>query len=287
MKRVTLRAWMHRRAGRIALAVAVLLGVTTILIIIKKPEKEIALDVLSTKNNGVMPVVPVVPEVKTFQYIEVVNGCNWASVGECVNMRSGPGTTYPVIAQLRDGVVLEVDGSVEAEGLTWYKVKFRAWLRYPERVKGDLYIAQTDSVKVFSDVGIQEVSKPQSSNKRIVVDISEQLLYAYEGDVVYMKEKVSTGLNATPTPRGKFFVFKKTPTRYMQGPIPEVSDQYYDLPGVPWDLYFTAGGAVIHGSYWHNSYGMKWSHGCVNLPVDQAKKLYYWADVGIPVIVQD
>lgn len=286
MKRGTWRKWIHTRSGKITLVgVCVLLVAAVTFLIIGKSEKELVPELPLVQNEV---VVPEVPTGKTFKYMEVVGGCDWTGVGACVNIRSGPGTTYPVIAQLRAGVVLEVGESVEVEGLTWYKVIFTTWLRYPERVEGDLYVALTDSVNVFTDVGPQEASKSQTSlGKRIVVDISEQVLYAYEGDVVFMKEKVSTGLSETPTPRGKFFVFRKTPTRYMQGPIPEVSEQYYDLPGVPWDLYFTSGGAVIHGAYWHNSYGMKWSHGCVNLPVDQAKKLYYWADVGIPVVVQD
>ena len=66
----------------------------------------------------------------------------------------------------------------------------------------------------------------------------------------------------------------------MQGPIPGLSDQYYDLPGVPWNLYFTEYGAVIHGAYWHDNFGQPSSHGCVNLPIDEARKLYLWADVG-------
>ena len=73
----------------------------------------------------------------------------------------------------------------------------------------------------------------------------------------------------------------------MQGPVPGVSDDAYDLPGVPWDLYFTHGGAVIHGAYWHDKFGEPWSHGCVNLPLQKAKELYLWADVGTPVTVQD
>jgi lipoprotein-anchoring transpeptidase ErfK/SrfK len=66
-----------------------------------------------------------------------------------------------------------------------------------------------------------------------------------------------------------------------------VSDEYYDLPGVPWDLYFTVDGAVIHGAYWHEEFGQRWSHGCVNLPPDQAEKLYKWADIGMSVLVQN
>jgi lipoprotein-anchoring transpeptidase ErfK/SrfK len=91
----------------------------------------------------------------------------------------------------------------------------------------------------------------------------------------------------TPTPRGTFTIYKKTPSRYMQGPLPGISDQYYDLPGVPWTLYFTQEGAAIHGAYWHNNFGQRWSHGCVNVSLTEAETLYRWADVGTQVIVRD
>lgn len=237
------------------------------------------------------PVVVSTPEVKTiiktYQYLTVTDGCDWTWAGACVNMRSGPGTEYPVVERLRKGVVLMVGDYVEIDGLRWYKVVFDPWLRYPERVEGDLYVAATDSVELFTDIGTQDVARANaSSTKRIVVDSSEQMLYAYEGKTLFMKELISTGLDLSPTPHGNFFVFKKTPSRYMQGPIPGISDQYYDLPGVPWDLYFTAQGAVIHGAYWHDNFGEPWSHGCVNLPVDKARKLYEWADIGIRVSIQ-
>jgi lipoprotein-anchoring transpeptidase ErfK/SrfK len=121
----------------------------------------------------------------------------------------------------------------------------------------------------------------------MVVDVSEEKLYAYDGDKLFMEESISTGLEFTPTPRGTFTIFKMTPSRFMQGPIPGVSDQVYDLPGVPWNLYFTAGGAVIHGAYWHDKFGQPWSHGCVNLSTENAKKLYAWAVIGMKVTVQN
>ena len=73
----------------------------------------------------------------------------------------------------------------------------------------------------------------------------------------------------------------------MQGPLPGISDQYYDLPGVPWDLYFTHEGGAIHGAYWHDKFGERWSHGCVNLPIEKAKELYEWTDLGTTVVVRD
>ena len=102
-----------------------------------------------------------------------------------------------------------------------------------------------------------------------------------------MELSISTGLELTPTPIGTFTIYKMTPRRYMQGPLLGVSDDYYDLPGVPWNLYFTTDGAVIHGAYWHDHFGVRWSHGCVNLPVDRAKELYFWAELGTQVTVQE
>lgn len=220
-------------------------------------------------------------------FVEVIDGCGPYFGGPCLNVRSGPGTSYPVVAKLRTGVVLKSAGSVERAGRTWYKIVFDEWLRYPERVEGDWYVAG-DYVRAFQDGGTKNIStSTPKTTKRIIVDRSEQMLYAYDGDALFLKAPISTGLELTPTPRGTFSIFKKTPSRYMQGPIPGVSDQEYDLPGVPWNLYFTAEGAVIHGAYWHDHFGEPWSHGCVNLPPETAKELYYWADLGTKVTVRD
>lgn len=113
------------------------------------------------------------------------------------------------------------------------------------------------------------------------------MLYAYDGDKLFMEEKISTGLELTPTPRGFFTIYRKSPTRYMQGPVPGITDQEYDVPGVPWDMYFTEQGGAIHGAYWHDHFGEPWSHGCVNLPPEKAKELYEWAPIGTSVYVHD
>lgn len=222
-------------------------------------------------------------------YIEITDGCGPYFSGACVNMREGPGADYPVFTKLRTGAVLKVGSIVNINGRDWYKIIFGAELQHPERITSDLYVASGDYLRLFKDDG-DEYAVPgvraTSTIKRIVVDASEQVLYAYDGETLFMKEKISTGLEFTPTPRGTFTIFKKTPARYMQGPT-KISDQVYDLPGVPWDLYFTREGAVIHGAYWHDHFGKRWSHGCVNLSPDNAKKLYYWADIGMPVTVQN
>ncbi|MEN9561633.1 MAG: hypothetical protein RIQ56_906 [Candidatus Parcubacteria bacterium] len=228
------------------------------------------------------------PPKPLYDYVVVSDSCGPDFDGECVNIRKGPGENFPVVAQLRAGAVLQAEEKVQADGREWYKLTYNEWLRYPERAGRNLYIA-AQFVEPFRDEGIKEVGEGEqaSSTKMILVDRSSQKLYAYDGEELFMEETVSTGLELTPTPRGTFSVYKKTPTRYMQGPIPGISDQYYDLPGVPWNLYFTNEGAVIHGAYWHDKFGKPWSHGCVNLPPEKARILYSWAELGTRVIVRD
>jgi hypothetical protein len=233
--------------------------------------------------------VKVTPPVKKqYKYIETVGSCGPHYDGVCINVRTGPGTQYPSKLKLRNGIVLQVDENpVNTEGRDWYKIKFDEYLFFPERVDSDLYVA-SEFVNAFYNEGNKSLEDAVFPNiKTIIIDLSEQTLYAYEGEDLFMKQLVSTGLDKTPTRVGEFKIFKKTPSRYMQGADDGPEDQFYDLPGVPWDLYFTYDGNVIHGAYWHNNFGQKWSHGCVNLPYEKSKELYLWADVGTTVIVQE
>ena len=59
---------------------------------------------------------------------------------------------------------------------------------------------------------------------------------------------------------------------------------YYYLPNVPYVMFFyndevsKGRGFSLHGTYWHNNFGHPMSHGCVNLRVEDAEKLYYWTN---------
>ncbi|MBP6881490.1 MAG: L,D-transpeptidase family protein [Candidatus Pacebacteria bacterium] len=248
-------------------------------------EEAVVVSATSSEDQVLLPIEKVL-----FEYVAVIDSCGPHFEGECLRVRSGPGTDYPVLASLRNGMVLKVDGKVERDGQSWYKIVFDEWLRYPNRVKGDWYVS-SQYVQVLLDEGdrtIWEHVYSTTTTKSIIVDRSEQKLYAYDGEQLFLEADISTGLELTPTPRGTFTIYKKTPSRYMQGPLPNLVDQqYYDLPGVPWNLYFTDGGAVIHGAYWHNSFGSRYSHGCVNLPPETAHAVYSWADLGTTVTVQD
>jgi lipoprotein-anchoring transpeptidase ErfK/SrfK len=126
------------------------------------------------------------------------------------------------------------------------------------------------------------VTGAAKAQKAIVVSISQQILRAYKGDQVVMSSYVSTGRAGFDTPPGSFAVLTKLPSQTMEGVI---GGEYYHVPDVPWVLYFTNSGHALHGTYWHNNFGMPMSHGCVNLPLDVAAWLYNWAPRGTPVFV--
>ena len=123
-------------------------------------------------------------------------------------------------------------------------------------------------------------SATTSSDKRIEVDLSTQILRAYNGDTLFMESLISSG-KLFPTPTGEFTIWRKIRSTKMSG---ESGAGYYYLPNVPYVMFFSnsqvsAGrGFSLHGTYWHNNFGHPMSHGCVNMITRDIKKLYEWAD---------
>lgn len=111
------------------------------------------------------------------------------------------------------------------------------------------------------------------------VDLSDQRMYAYEGDTLARTFIVSTGTWQTPTLTGKFKVWIKLRSAPMSGP------GYY-LPDVPYIMYYD-GDYGIHGTYWHNNFGVPMSHGCINLNIPDAEWAYNFASVGTVVNIHD
>lgn len=118
--------------------------------------------------------------------------------------------------------------------------------------------------------------------KRIEIDLSTQHLYAYEDNNLIYDFPVSTG-KWSPTPTGSFRTWIKLRYTRMEGGN-KAWGTYYNLPNVPYTMYFyndsvpKTKGYGIHGAYWHNNFGHPMSHGCVNMRIEDAGKLYYWAD---------
>ena len=117
----------------------------------------------------------------------------------------------------------------------------------------------------------------RSGQKWIEVDLSDQHLFAWEGKNQTFTAVISTGKATTPTYPGIYTIQRKYSQDRMRG-----AD--YDISGVPSVLYFDRGYA-FHGAYWHNKFGTPVSHGCINLPVNNAQWLFDWTKIGTPVII--
>lgn len=118
--------------------------------------------------------------------------------------------------------------------------------------------------------------------KRIEVDLTNQKVYAYEGDEKVMEFLVSTG-KWGKTPTGEFRIWTKLRYTKMSGGSKALHTYYY-LPNVPFVMFFSnsevpaSRGFSLHGTYWHSNFGHPMSHGCVNMKTEEVEQLYYWAN---------
>ncbi|MBX3015723.1 MAG: LysM peptidoglycan-binding domain-containing protein [Caldilineaceae bacterium] len=118
---------------------------------------------------------------------------------------------------------------------------------------------------------------PAAGTKRIDINLSAQTLTAWQGSTIVLNTIISSGKASTPTVTGRYRIGLKYVKQRMIGPG-------YDIPDVPWVMYFWSDYAV-HGAYWHNSFGVPISHGCVNMRPSEAEFLFGWAEVGTEVNV--
>jgi LysM repeat protein len=123
--------------------------------------------------------------------------------------------------------------------------------------------------------------------KRIVIDLSEQHLYAYDDDRLIFSFVASSGKAPYYTRTGQFQVQSKIPNAY----------------GSKWDIWmphwlgiYWAGGTEngIHAlpimsngqTLWAGYLGSPVSYGCIVLGTNDAKRLYDWVEIGTPVSIR-
>jgi len=152
---------------------------------------------------------------------------------------------------------------------------------------------------IYWDIEVRDPSNPDQELsitvngmplKYINIKLNEQKLYAYEDGLVKYLFVTSTGRIGMSTPTGKFEIHNKFSTQYsepynlyMDNWMAITPDGRYGIHALPyWKL--KGGGKLYEGE---DHLGTKVSHGCIRLSVSDAKILYDWAEVGMPVFIED
>jgi len=178
------------------------------------------------------------------------------------------------------------DGSVIAEGREGWQINLKdshdaikeALSQDKKVVTLSVEVAPIEEEKV--EPGFTPGKYP---GKYIELNLSEQMLYQWEGANMVGSHRISTGKWSMPTPVGDFVINNKDPRAYSQT---------YNLY-MPWWMSFIGSQYGIHElPEWPDGtkegeghLGTPVSHGCVRLGVGDAAAVYDWAEIGTPVYV--
>lgn len=173
-----------------------------------------------------------------------------------------PGAEPPPNAlKLPRYTLFQVYDAVEADdGWIWYNIGGGRWMR-------QTYVSLIEPKQRPAEIGPDEYW--------VEVDLYEQSFAAYEGDQMVYAGLVSSGLNRWPTNEGLFQVWDRWEKTKMSGAEGKID--YYFIEDVPHTMYFDYD-IALHGAFWHDRFGYKHSHGCVNMPPLAAEWIFYWSE---------
>lgn len=128
----------------------------------------------------------------------------------------------------------------------------------------------------------------------VEVDLSAQHMWYIVDGSVAMETDVVTGLASDPnraTPQGVYSILEMKRNKTLVGETnPSTGEPSYRTPVSYW-MRVTWTGIGFHDAIWQSSFGgtryqtRAGSHGCINMPLDQAASLYGMLSVGTPVVI--
>jgi len=152
-------------------------------------------------------------------------------------------------------------------------------------------ISDASNIRVGQVLRVPRVASGPSSvargSKKIVIELSEQHLYAFEGDWLTYSFVCSSGRAPYYTRKGEFQIQSKIPNAYGSA---------WDIWMPSWLGIYWAGGTEngIHALpimqngqvLWSGYLGSPVSYGCIVLDTYDASLLYEWAEIGTPVLIR-
>ena len=196
-------------------------------------------------------------------------------ISSCSDSLSGP----KVVTKRNgsDSNLIPVKVSASSNSKTIYNVSAGTMCNYLETVSGFYKIKINGSVGYVSSNYAMYIDSEETF---VVVDLSDQLLKFYQNGKCSFKSRTVTGLsgyeNAVNTRKGIYKIGYKSTNMYFKD-----SDVYSNY----W-MQFDGGIGLHDADNWRDSYGYRGSHGCVNIPLTVAYRLYNSIGVGTKVIVR-
>ncbi|MGC9468515.1 MAG: LysM peptidoglycan-binding domain-containing protein, partial [Anaerolineae bacterium] len=191
-------------------------------------------------------------------------------------------TETPELAAPKDAETYTVH---RGDTLTQIAARFGTTVAHIARLNG---IANPSQIYVGQVLRLKGTAPaPSGVGKLIVVDLSEQHLYAFEGDQLVYSFVASTGAAPYYTRAGEYRIQSKIPNAY----------------GSTWNIWMPHwlgiywAGSTENGIHalpvlpngqilWAGYLGSPVSYGCVVLGTQEAELLYYWAEIGTPVSIR-
>lgn len=149
---------------------------------------------------------------------------------------------------------------------------------------GEFFWGDATGFKVLTEEDVMPISPQIDPNeKNITVNLDYQTLSCYENKREVFFCRTSSGKVIDPvtglrsdeyaTPVGNLLTHWKIISKNMTAGDAQAG---YSTPAVPWCTFVSGDGVAIHGVFWHNAFGEKWSHGCINVKPEDAKWIFRW-----------
>jgi len=162
---------------------------------------------------------------------------------------------------------------------------------YGYGASGEYYWADGAAFKILTDQDVAPISPDVDPNtKTIQANLDNQTLSCLEGTREVYFCRISSGLTYDPatgqvsdklaTPVGNLLTHWKIISLNMTA---GTFQSGYSTPAVPWTTMISGDGISIHGAFWHNAFGEKRSHGCINVSPEDAKWIFRWTTPYISV----
>jgi hypothetical protein len=192
---------------------------------------------------------------------------------------------YNFPPRLYYGQVVWIDRVRTANGFPEYRWNEEAnGHGYGYGAYGEFFWGDGAGFKVLTDADVAPINPDVDPNsKRIDANLDYQTLSCYEGNTEVYYCRISSGLGYDPstgqasdklaTPVGNLLTHWKIVSLNMTA---GTFQSGYSTPAVPWNTMISGDGVAIHGAFWHNAFGEKRSHGCINVTPEDAKWIFRW-----------